>query len=883
MLARIYETLTSKTFEIIDINSISELSNVILERETLSKYADKVQSVNLFLFKKIDDYTESSLEFSWLDVDGKNHEGVGRDSINKAIAELIKLKIPFLVFRTQHENCYKIICQVSYKNGMLIQYDEYRQINEKFQKHIFSICGLKDYEDGSCSPTKGFCLSKNGIKVFNENEKPFNITFEYEPPVRQLTEHANYSFDQKSEKEKFEFALNFITTDICSTFEEWTNCAMAINKEFGDAGLGYFQTISKYYSGRQSDAEVDAKYKHCKNSRSFSIGTVYHLIEKAGIEIDWKSFYTETKKATIKKQPKPKSKDLAKRFDDLENSYYFKMHSFFSIPEFYELIESTGLEKSKYKLEYDKLNYVTVRKDGVDLSINQVFADKWDFFTKLCTEKHFALYQDVLNDKFSFNFTAEEMTAWLTEYPMTIFRNFEYNRAAHAITPTVENADHFDIDRTVKAKIENLFESSLNIQEKKFKNFKLNLDASLSTFKEDFELRQEIIPIKNNNGWIDAVIERGSKYIANHPGSSVVDQSSYWMDSLASIFSIDENDYFSIISFIVNSIRVRLYGEMKSMRALILTGDSGIGKDSFWQGVLTGLNYKKADEYILRGSLRGATGFSVASEREMKRIMYNYISDDLSSANNSTDLNTISDPRLPLEIKGNTQKYIPKRFNSVITNNKPGVIFGKEKDHNAIARRFNFCEVKYAKGCDSTDYIKFYTHFDEKLDDYWAGFFTFCFELEKYNNQVEMLNIKSRQYTLDNLHKLFYKKNDDNRILDMLLSFYEREIKLVNDVSLLEKNECIKYIKEKPVLIIKSVANYCKTDNMLSGEKIKTVVAAHIEHAKIDSSYRDLGMVRRAAIMIPCSYFAQDSENDDAENGFAQIKTDLIENFKKYV
>ena len=718
--------------------------------------------------------------------------------------------------------------------------------------------------------------------MFNENEKPFVISFEYEPPAQQIqNSNQNFSDIQKTEKEKFEYALQFVTTDICSTFEEWTSCAMAINKEFGDAGLEYFRSISKYYSGRQSDAEVDAKYKHCKNARNYSIGTVYHLIEKAGIIIDWKSFYPKKTKAEKAEIIKAKKKELLRKFDDLENSYYFQMHGFYSIPEMEELLKENGIEDKKFKLDYNKENLVLIRtRDGVELSINQVFADNWEVFTKICTEKHFPLYQDVLNDKFSFNFTAEEMTAWLTTYPQTIFRNFEYNRAAHAITPAVNNAEHFDINRTVKSKVENLFESSLNIQEKKLKEFKPKMETALLTFSENFEMQCEGITIKQNNGWIDEVLIIGKKYLSEHSGSDLIE---YWISALYSIFTMSEDDCVSIISFIINSIRVRLYGDSQSMRAMIITGDSGIGKDSFLQGVLTGLNYRKADKYILRGSLRGATGFSVANEKDMKGIMYNYISDDLSSANNSTNLDTITSPRLPLEIKGSTQKYIPKRFNSVITNNDPHVIFGKDKDPNAIARRFNFCEIKYAKGCNSTDYRAFYSHYDGKFDNFWAGFFTFCFELEKFNNEVVMLSDRARNHTLENLNKLFYAGNDDNRILDLLTGFYNREIDKIQDNSLIEKNEFVKDIKSKYVLIIKSISDYWKIDNKFSADVIRKTVSAHIKNAKFNGTYKEYGISKHAALIIPCEFFNNDPVTDIFDDGFEQIKIDLIDNFKKYL
>jgi len=317
---------------------------------------------------------------------------------------------------------------------------------------------------------------------------------------------------------------------------------------------------------------------------------------------------------------------------------------------------------------------------------------------------------------------------------------------------------------------------------------------------------------------------------------------------------------------------------------IIITGDSGIGKDSFLQGILTGLNYRKADAYILRGSLKGATGFSVAPEKTMKGIMYNYIGDDLSAANNSTDLDTITSPRFPIEVKGKTQKYIPKRFNTVITNNKPGVIFSKEKDHNAIARRYNFFEIKYAKGCISSDYIEFYSTYDGKLDDYWAGLFTFCDELEKLKDQATTLSNQARDYTLENLHRLFYQGNDDNRIIDFLTGIYDREQNSIEENFLIEKNEFIKLIKDQQWLIIQSISNYWKGDNRFSSEAIRKVVTSHMKGVRLNSTYRTAyGKVKTAAIMIPCKYFTGEIKLEIDEEIQNTEKTNLIENFKKYL
>lgn len=888
MLLRKYNTLKAKEHTPVEINNIRELLDYIQANETLSKYGDKVQSANLFVCRKLEDWQDSPIVFSWLDIDGKNHEGVSRDAIAKAVKTLNDKKIPFLVFRTQHNNCYKIIIHVAYLSGKSVSYDEYRRVNEKFQKHIFSICKLTDYEEGSASPTKGFCMSKNTIKAFNESESPYVITFAYEPPVRQLAQNnGSFSDIQKTEKEKFEYALKFVTTDICSSFEDWTTCAMALNATFGDAGLEYFHVISSYYSDRQTPAQVDQKYRNCRNASRVSIGSVYHLIEKAGIKIDWKGLYPPTEVIQKKQVDKKKvaKKEASKVFKDVENAYYFQLHGFFSIPEMRELLEAHSVNLKGLEFSYDKSNFVVIEKNHEQISINQIFADRFDDFTKICTQKHFAIYEDVQNDKFSFNFTAEELTAWISTYPQTLFRNFEYNRTMHAIIPKVSNSEHFEISRSVISKIENLHNSELNVQDKNFKEFKPKAITALEIFEEMFETNQTAPAMKSNNGWIEDVLKLGYKYMSSHPDS---DLSDYWLSSLSSIFSITIDDFESILAFTINSIRVRLYGSDQSMRAVIITGDSGIGKDSFLQGCCTGLNYRKANQYILKGSIYGATKFSAAKLKKFKSIMYNYISDDLGSANESTNLDTITNPFLGIENKGKDKIFIQKRFNSIITNNDPGVIFGKDKDHNAIARRVNFASIKYAKGCNSTDYMKFYAHYNGQFDPYWAGFFTFCFELEKFDNSVIMLNDRARQYTLDNLHRMFYVGGDDSRVMDFLQGLYENALKNIND-PLIDGNEFIKMERTKEdgevrFLIIDSLADYWRKDSKFSKDVISKAINAHVKGAKFRSSYRDrYGNVKTAAVKIPCSYFEGETSEKIDDLDLQTEKTDLITNFKKYI
>lgn len=592
--------------------------------------------------------------------------------------------------------------------------------------------------------------------------------------------------------------------------------------------------------------------------------------------------------AENEKKPKPrrtqKPKPQRRKFNELEDSYYFQLQTFFSIEEMRELLNEFSISTKGYTFDYYNgkepayKNAVVIRDKRGEVFINQIFADKYEDFTKVCTRKHFPIYSDVQDDKFSFNFTPEELITWLEGYPATIYRNFEYDRAVHAIVPTIENSDKFVIERTIQLKIKNLYASSLNVQEKKYSDFAGILKETLPILLDDFETHPVSANIKHNNGWIDDVLTQGAKYLKSHAQSDLTD---YWFGAFSSIFTLTFEDFVSIVSFVVHSIRVRLYANDQSMRVIIITGDSGVGKDSFLQGCLTGLNYKKANDVVLRGSLKGATGFSAARIEKIKRIMYNYISDNLSATNQSTDLDTITAPQIGVENKSKDQRFIQKRFNTIITNNDPHVIFSKDKDHNAIARRTNFCSLKYAKGCKSVDYTDFYTCYDGKFDDFWAGFLAFCFELEKNKEGTTKLSNLSRQYTLDNLHKLFYQGNDDNRIIDFLTEIYNGRVADAQN-PLFSRDQSNEFVDTKAgVLRIKSISDYWRKDNKFSGEAIKRVAIAHIKGVRINSSYRpEYGTPRRAALSIPISFFTGEDCDEPEET---TEKTNLIESFKKYL
>lgn len=89
--------------------------------------------------------------------------------------------------------------------------------------------------------------------------------------------------------DNFTKLLFSISSDICSNYQEWFRCGMAIANQYGDSGLEYFQHISKFRNSSKANFadQILKQYQYClsSNDKSISIGTFYYLIKKAGYKI----------------------------------------------------------------------------------------------------------------------------------------------------------------------------------------------------------------------------------------------------------------------------------------------------------------------------------------------------------------------------------------------------------------------------------------------------------------------------------------------------------------------------------------------------------------------------------------------------------------------
>ena len=119
------------------------------------------------------------------------------------------------------------------------------------------------------------------------------------------------------------------------------------------------------------------------------------------------------------------------------------------------------------------------------------------------------------------------------------------------------------------------------------------------------------------------------------------------------LYTCTDEDIDSLIVFVAATQRVHFFGDVKSYFCLLLTGDSGIGKDSFFPSICCGLDYMSDDakEVLYKGSLYGNTKFSSIDEKQANKLFYNWISDDIDAANAVNKLDTINNPYFRIERK----------------------------------------------------------------------------------------------------------------------------------------------------------------------------------------------------------------------------------------
>jgi len=89
--------------------------------------------------------------------------------------------------------------------------------------------------------------------------------------------------------------------DITSAYSDWCNIGFAFADEFGERGRGYFQRISRFYSGYSTN-ECNCQFDNCLNAKGHGIklNTFFYYAKQAGIPI---GFNTHEHKKYVEEVP----------------------------------------------------------------------------------------------------------------------------------------------------------------------------------------------------------------------------------------------------------------------------------------------------------------------------------------------------------------------------------------------------------------------------------------------------------------------------------------------------------------------------------------------------------------------------------------------------
>lgn len=602
-------------------------------------------------------------------------------------------------------------------------------------------------------------------------EKWLNIDNDKQPK-------KDYSYNRDETPNDFYATLRVVeerSIDIAPSYEEWLSLGFAIADAFGEFGRDYYHRLSRFHSDYNAK-DTDKQFTAClrNNKGSVKLSTFYHLAQAKGVdlrEIAYERIANENKTLIVeahdftekvKKSKKIKAdrneKIKQEKLSQLADRYYRQLANMYSP---HELMEVIGRE---YMVNWEKRTKIENSK-GDEVYINNILNVK--DLERECCLKHICMLTDVLEDKFSFNFTPEELEAWINNMPISIFRGFYYDKTEHRFVSEYGN-EFYCIENEIILRIKNLYDSNLNIQGRKFKDISVVLNEIAQRFIQRMYLTKDVDYPDTRLGFYESILgERTSDDF------TACDIYSFFTD----YFDCTDEDVDSLIIFIASTQRVHFFGDVLGYCCLVLTGDSGIGKDSLFPSICSGFNFLSNEQksVIYKGSLYGATKFSTIDEKFANKLMYNWVSDDIESANVINKLDIINNPHFSIERKGKNNSVVVKRFNTCITANFKEVIFGKNYDPNAIVGRFLFANFKYKKGWNRSTYLEFYLSNQSALEDFYRN----CFNWIWYNiATVPETLTKIRRIKMelqkDNIATALYKNEEDYQIFEIWLSYYNK-------------------------------------------------------------------------------------------------------------
>lgn len=514
------------------------------------------------------------------------------------------------------------------------------------------------------------------------------------------------------------------------------------------------------------------------------------------------------------------------------NSIFSKLLTTIDLRKIFEdnKIDMTNIQLIKIK------GSSKITKNDSPISLFEIFLqeNKEVEFYRLLKIKHIPKFS-WLKD-FSFSFSDEEFLQYLNNFNDMFFDNLEYNIIDQCFTQKDEIINDFNLEAHIKQSIEMLLMSELN--ERGLKQFlNQSKNSILTKFCEETEnLRIFNIDFPKTYGKkYDEILENGREQMKAMNFESFDNDTvlPYILSKLKGLFNISQFDVLQLIFFCAASIRKKFFDEYQWGKMLVISGDSGVGKDTFFPSMLAG-SYVLENEQIFSDKQKSGE-FNTLTPEMAKRVMYTIVSDDL-EASNMTGINDITKQTFHINNKGIQMKVVKNSFNKIITSNFERILFSKEVDKNALARRYINVKIKYLDGNKSEDYLMFFKSNGEKLYPFYNLFFAYCFE---FAEQVEMLRdvetsiIKHNATQMDDL---IYLNNDDMIAIENFQSYVIKEIDNDPDYS---QTVSTSTINSEKVLLLKSLPyNSFSPKREMSVKRIREVLRIYYKSLTFNRTVR---------------------------------------------
>lgn len=550
---------------------------------------------------------------------------------------------------------------------------------------------------------------------------------------------------------------------------------------------------------------------------------------------------------------------------NFELEYYDSItRSIFTTTDIIKILTENGINTRNIHCEIKK-NDVIIKVDGVQVSLFEVFImnNKTESFYKLLKIKHIPQYDHI--KEFSFSFSNEEFLQDLNSFNAMYFDDLSYNIVDQKFIQNKEIINDFDLFSHIRQSINMLIKSNLN--EKKVQKF---LDSDKSEILDKFckEIENKRVCDINFPTTIgvkySGILERGNMALKGLDFDANFDKPmdkslEYIRAKLRGLFTISDIDILQLIFFCAASIRKKFFDEYQWGKMLILNGDSGLGKDTFFPSLLSG-SYVINNEQVFSDKQK-AGEFTTLTPQMAKKLLYTVISDDV-EASNSFSINDITNATYCINNKGVQMQVIKNSFNKIITSNFERIIFSKELDQNAIARRYINVKINYLPGNSANDYLLYFKTHGERFYPFYELFFTYCYHLASNITKLKEIENIVVQHNKGMASKLIYLNNDDNIVIE---KFHER----IN--FMLRQNDpdvYIKTIKDIKYYILNNI-NYTlfSPKKEYSIRKIKDVLSIYYKSIKFNKSVRNGSEVEKVDLIEVNEFH---NMNEDKDNNTAE-------------